>query len=180
MSWNQKICDKCMGYMVKHLNLDGWLTCNCGFAKKELKSMVTIQELLGKIKFVDISAELQSNIKDLYEKINKVRTAFGKPMVVTSGYRSKDHHIAVYKSLAKQRGQQFDEKKIPWGSKHLTCQAVDISDPDGSLFKWVKDNETLMVEIGLFMEEADDQKRVHFQTKPYGSWSPGKSQFFKP
>lgn len=142
--------------------------------------MVTLKELMGKTDYNAVPDDHKANIMVLLEKMNKVRDAYGKPMVVTSGYRTKDDHIRVYKELFKKRKQIFDEKKIPWGSKHLSGAACDIHDPKGDLYKWCQSNEHLLENIGLWLEEADDQKRVHFQVKPYGSWVLGKSRFFKP
>jgi len=126
---------------------------------------VTMKELLmGRVEFEDLEKDLQDNALELREKINKVRKALNKPMKVTSGYRSMEDHLRIYRELAVKRKQKYDESKVPKQSKHLYCQAVDISDPDGSLFEWTKNNESLLEEIGLWMEEKDDQKRVHFQT----------------
>lgn len=125
--------------------------------------MISQKEILGTTKLEDMPQDHQVNLKELLEKINKIRTAWAKSMTVTSGYRSKADQLRIYKSLAEQRGQVFDESKVPWGSAHLKCAAVDIADPDGSLYKWTHDNESLMEEIGVWMEVKDDQKRVHFQ-----------------
>ena len=138
--------------------------------------MITLKELLGKTDYNSIPKDHQANIMILLERINKVRSALDKPMIITSGYRSKDDHIRIYKELATKRKEIFDEKKIPWGSSHLKGAAVDISDNNGSLYEWCQKNEALLVEIGLWMEEKDDQKRVHFQIFAPAS---GK-RFFKP
>lgn len=142
--------------------------------------LITEKEILRNTKKEDLPKEHQDNLAILLERINKVRYAYNKAMVVTSGYRPREDHIRVYKELADKRNVEFDETKIPWGSNHLKCAAVDIGDnKDRDLFQWVQDNESLMEEIGLWMEEKDDQARVHFQIFPYGSWKPGKSRFFK-
>jgi uncharacterized protein YcbK (DUF882 family) len=133
-------------------------------------------EILGTTKVEDMPADHQANYKELLIKISKVREAWGKSMRVTSGYRSKADQIRIYKDLAKQRGQVFDENKIPWGSAHLKCAAVDISDPDGSLYDWTRANEDKMAEIGVWMEVKDDQARVHFQIYPPKSGN----RWFKP
>jgi hypothetical protein len=54
------------------------------------------------------------------------------------------------------------------GSAHLKGCAVDIYDPDGDLYKWVKDNEALTAEVGLWMEERQGPWQ-HFQTYPPAS-----------
>ncbi len=128
--------------------------------------MIAMKEIIGNLDISTLPADHQANLKILLEKINKVRAAWNKPMTITSGYRSKEHHIEIYKDIAKQRGQVFDLSKVPMASKHLSGQAIDISDPDGKLFEWTKANEKLLADIGLWMEEKDDQKRVHFQIVP--------------
>jgi uncharacterized protein YcbK (DUF882 family) len=137
--------------------------------------MISLKELLKGADFSELPKEHQDNLLVLLERINKVRSAWNKPMFVTSPYRTKEDHIRIYKELAIKRKQAFDEKKIPWGSKHLIGAAVDISDPDGKLFEWTKQNEPLLEQIELWMEEKDDQKRVHFQIFPPKS---GKRWFF--
>lgn len=125
--------------------------------------LVTESEILRKVKKEDMPEDHQKNLEVLLERINKVRYAWGKGMTVTSGYRSMADHLRIYKSIASQRGVPYDESKVPMASKHLSAAAVDISDPDGKLFEWTKKNEKLLSDIGLWMEEKDDQGRVHFQ-----------------
>jgi uncharacterized protein YcbK (DUF882 family) len=133
-------------------------------------------EILGTTKVEDMPADHQANYKELLVKISKVREAWGKSMRVTSGYRSKADQIRIYKELAAQRKQTFDESKIPWGSAHLKCAAIDISDPDGKLYDWTRENEAKLAEIGVWMEVKDDQARVHFQIYPPKSGN----RWFKP
>jgi LAS superfamily LD-carboxypeptidase LdcB len=135
-----------------------------------------MKELLCGNILEDQSEEIQANLAELLEKMNKVRTARNQPMNITSGLRSKEHHIQVYKDLAKQRGQVFDISKVPMGSAHLKGAAVDISDPNGDLYQWTQDNTELMEEIGLWMEIKDDQHRVHYQIFPPKSGN----RFFHP
>lgn len=123
--------------------------------------MITLKELNPK--GYPMTPEVQANILDLLQKVNKVRTAYGKPMIVTSGLRSED-----------------DQKRInpkSMKSKHLTGQAVDIADPKGELKKFIKDNEKLMEEIGLWFEDfSATPSWVHMQSVPPKS---GK-RFFLP
>lgn len=135
-----------------------------------------MKEIIGQTDLKTLSPEIQNNLSILLERINKVRTVYNKSMIVTSGLRTKEHHIEIYKNLAKQRKQIFDLKKVPMGSLHLKGAAVDISDKDGSLYKWCQENVSLLEQIGLWCEEKDDQARVHFQILPPKS---GK-RFFKP
>lgn len=125
--------------------------------------MILIKEILQGNSIDGLSQEVKDNIAELLSKINKIRVLWNKPMTVTSGLRSMEHHIDVYKDLAKQRKVPFDIKKVPMSSAHLKGAAVDISDSDGSLYQWCQDNKKALEDIGLWCEIKDDQSRVHFQ-----------------
>lgn len=116
--------------------------------------------------------ELEKNLLDLLIKMNKVRDAWGKPMTVSSGWRSKGDQLRIYK----EKGIT-DPAKIPMRSKHFFCQAVDIYDPKRELQKWIKENIKLVEEIGLWMEDFSATPNwVHFQTVPPAS----NKRFFLP
>lgn len=135
--------------------------------------MITLKELVVN---QTIPEEHQANLIVLLDHMNQFRTMWGNPMTVTSGYRTKEHHIEVYKHLAAKRGVPFDLAKVPMGSKHLTGEACDIHDPDGLLYAWCETNVSILEDIGLWCEVRDDQPRVHFQIAPPKSGS----RFFKP
>jgi uncharacterized protein YcbK (DUF882 family) len=138
--------------------------------------MITLDELLCGHEFFEQTPEVQANLLNTVLAMNVVRAAYGKPMVRTSGLRTIADHLRVYRELAAKRGAKFDESKVPMGSKHLTGQAIDISDPDGSLMDWCLANVTVLEDAKVWLEERDEQPRVHFQTVPPKS---GK-RFFKP
>jgi|GEM_PF-1814293 len=123
--------------------------------------------------------ELPEDILDLYSKnaretdskIALILRRIGKDPskeVYTSGWRSKALHLAIYAA----RGVPKDE--IPMGSRHLTCQAGDVWDPDRSIGTAIQLQPELLQECGLWMESlnathtAGDPHRcwVHLQTKP--------------
>jgi uncharacterized protein YcbK (DUF882 family) len=138
--------------------------------------MISMDELLSGNKLEDQPQETQDNLKDLLEKMNKVRVAYGKPMTVSSGLRSIKHHLEIYAAKG-----ITDKSKIPMKSKHLYGLAVDIADADGKLKEWVKANIKLMEEIGFWFESFDATTTwVHFQTQPFGSYKEGGTRFFNP
>lgn len=137
---------------------------------------ITFKELIKDIQISDIPHAHQINLEELLKKINLVRDKYAKPMLVTSGYRTEQDHLRIYRQLADKRGVDFDPKKVPMGSAHLRGSACDISDKDGSLYKWCEDNVKFLEEVGLWMEIKDDQARVHFQIYPPKSGN----RFFKP
>jgi len=138
--------------MQKHPEFDDWLKCgSCGYchdfkgsnelnSTKKANMSISMQEILmGRAQFQDLPKDYQDNLMDLLEKINKVRDAYGKPMIVNSGYRTP----AINEATA-------NSGKNSW---HMKCAAVDISDIDGSLWKWTINNLDLMKELGLWMED---------------------------
>lgn len=134
--------------------------------------MISMQEILKKYKFEDLEKDLQNNLIDLLDKINKIRFLYGKPMVVTSGLRTKSDQIRIYN----QKGIT-DLNKIPMGSRHLYGQAIDIFDPNRELQQWCLNNTDKLEEIGLWCEDFSHTPNwSHFQTVPPKS---GK-RFFKP
>lgn len=101
----------------------------------------------------------------LLERIGRVRSAYGRPMTVTSGLRTMADHLRIYA----QKGIT-DKTKIPMKSLHLKGAAVDISDPKQELQKWCKDNEALLEQVGLWMEAFSATPNwCHFQILPPGS-----------
>lgn len=100
---------------------------------------ITLKEILmGRAEYKDLSQECQANVMDLLEAVNKIRTAYGKPMTVSSGYRPAAANAAAGGSSK---------------SSHMTCQAVDFADPKGDLRKWVLENLQLFKDAGVFLED---------------------------
>lgn len=119
-----------------------------------------MEELLGKARFEKLPKGIQENLKVTLERVNKIRTAWNKPMQVTSGVRTIEDHLRIYK----EKGIT-DLKKIPMQSKHLTGQAVDIYDPKLELTAWLKQEPKRLEEAQLWCEEGN-KNWVHFQTEP--------------
>lgn len=138
---------------------------------------ISLKELIKTANFSSLDKEIQGNLMTLLERINKVRSKYGKAMNVTSGLRTKEDHIRIYKEIAARKGVKFDESKVPMGSQHLKGGAVDISDPKRELQKWCLANEKFLEEVGLWCEDFSATPNwVHFQIFPPKS---GK-RFFKP
>lgn len=134
--------------------------------------MISLKELNPKN--FTLTEDEENNLVDLQARINIVRKAYGKPMFVTSGFRSKEDHKRIYMEKAKKAGQT--SVRIPMGSKHLSGQAVDIADPSGELYRWCKANEAVLIDAGLYCEEDTSVPRVHFQSVPPAS----KKRWFLP
>jgi uncharacterized protein YcbK (DUF882 family) len=121
---------------------------------------ISWDELLCGYEEDDITADHLANLKTLHEKINTLREKFGKPLSVSNAYRSKAHHLAIYKKKG-----ITDEKKIPMKSHHLYGEAVDLAGPNVKAFKkWLLENEELLEEQGLYFEDFKYTKNwVHIQ-----------------
>lgn len=101
----------------------------------------------------ELTPEIKANIDILLERINKVRDAYGIPMVVTSGLRSEADQIRINPGAPK--------------SKHLIGAACDIEDKDGALRDWILLHMDLMEEVGFWFEAFDRTVGwVHFQVEP--------------
>lgn len=117
--------------------------------------MITMREL-NRRGFAT-TPEIDANLVELLRRINLVRLAYAKPMVVTSGLRSREHQIKVYAA----KGVPAD--KVPLKSKHLTGQAVDIRD-EGQLYRFLQDNPDVLERAGLWCYRG--KGFIHFQSVP--------------
>jgi len=117
---------------------------------------VTLKEFLkGRANFDKLDADIQKNIEETLEKINKVRNKYGKAMKVNDGLRIKEGY--------KGSGAPT--------SKHFKGQAIDIDDNDAGDFAiWCIANLDFLASVGLFMEDFRWTNGcgswVHFQTVP--------------
>jgi hypothetical protein len=120
-------------------------------------AVISIKEILmGRVKFEDLSPELQANVTELHTKINLLRTAISRPLKVNDGLR----RVGV--DMPKNGAAQ---------SNHYLGFAIDIDDDDSAwLWQWVLANLDLMQEIGLFMEDPrwthGKGTWMHFQIRP--------------
>lgn len=106
------------------------------------------------------SPELEENLSALLKTLNKFREVYGKPMIVTSGYRSPEHNKAIGGSAK---------------SAHLTCQAADFRDYTRELANYCLENLPLLESLGLWIEDPEATPTwVHLQIRPT------KKRVFKP
>lgn len=82
--------------------------------------------------------------------MNQVRNKYGKPMIVTSGFRSKEDQERINPTVK--------------NSAHMMAAACDINDPDKNLWGWCLDNLDFIAKCGLYLENRlSHQRHVHFQ-----------------
>lgn len=124
--------------------------------------MVSLKEYLKGFDPNFLPIEHQRNIDILLPRLNELRSAYGKPLIVSSGYRSMEDHLRIYA----QKGIT-DKTKIPMKSLHLSGAACDFADPNQELQQFIKANQQLMKSIGLWFEDFIASKSwVHCQIFP--------------
>lgn len=114
--------------------------------------MITKKELLmGRdVSYkAEYTKEVSDNLDKLLIALNIARKAYGKPMIVSSGWRPA--------SVNKAAG---GAKK----SNHMLGLAADFKDSDGQLADWCLNNLKVLEQAGLYLEHPDYTKGwVHLQ-----------------
>lgn len=104
----------------------------------------------------EYTKQISSNLDVLCEKMNVIRSAYGSPMTVSSGWRPPTLNAAT-KNAAKT-------------SKHLFGLACDIEDLDNVLWNWCISNLDILQSLGLYLEDRRwTPSWVHFQCGPPSS-----------
>ena len=121
--------------------------------KQEIPNLITREEILmGRDKEFPLTPELESNLVKLSLALNKFRVAYGKPLIITSGYRPSHYN-----------SDAGGAKK----SNHCLCRAVDFADKDRSLMAFCISNLKLLEDCGLWMENpAVTKSWIHLQIVP--------------
>lgn len=97
----------------------------------------------------DYTDEISDNLNSLLTPMNAIRTAWGNPMTVDSGWRPP----AINKA----------DGGAP-NSKHMIGLACDIADTTGELWTWVLNNLELLQSLNIYMEDRRwTPTWVHFQ-----------------
>lgn len=101
-------------------------------------------------------------MQEMLKKLNIFRSAYGKPMIPTSYYRSPEKQREIYAKKG-----ITDESKIPMGSMHLKGLACDFGDSKGELDDFCQKNVALLENIGLWVEAPEYTKGwCHIQIRP--------------
>lgn len=87
----------------------------------------------------DYTQEVSDNLDKLLIPLNQIRDAYGKPMIVNSGWRPPSVNAATPGAATK--------------SKHMIGLAADIADSDNAVMNWVLQNLDLMQQLGIFCED---------------------------
>lgn len=123
--------------------------------------MISMKELLGDLVITDVPHAHQVNLEKLLKVLNEFRKAYGKPMRVTSGYRTPQIHRRIYGDPSNPLGA------IPLKSNHLQGLACDFADPKMEIMNFILDNKSLCETLGLYFEDFDwTPGWVHMQIVP--------------
>lgn len=108
--------------------------------------------LMGRDKDYPLTPEMERNLDKLLAALNKFRALYGKPMIVTSGYRPRPYNDVAHGAK---------------NSPHLTCEACDFADKDGKLDAWCMIHQDILVSCGLYLESPMNTVGwCHLQTRP--------------
>lgn len=120
--------------------------------------LTTEQFLMGRIKWDELTPEMQADTEDLLEKVNELLEEFYTvhpdlpKRTITSGYRTPAANSAAG-GAAK--------------SKHMICQAVDLWDTDEKLDTWLTRFPEKLIYHDLYREHPDHTKGwSHIQLVP--------------
>lgn len=121
--------------------------------------MISMKEYFGDISLADVPVSHIQNAENLLKKVNVLREAWNKPMIVTSGYRTLQDHLRIYSQ------KKVPQDKIPMSSAHLSGESIDIYDPGLLITKWLKENDSSRLQaLDLYCEEGPSNW-VHIQTR---------------
>ncbi len=99
----------------------------------------------------ELTSTLRANAEDLLSRVNELleEYEYGWPHRILR-YNPKTDSIVSsgWRPPAINRTVQGAAK----GSKHMTCQAIDVFDPDDRLDNFCKNNFTLLRSVGLWLE----------------------------
>jgi len=108
--------------------------------------------LMGREIANPLTPESKKNLDRLLIAVNRLRAMWGKPLVVSSGYRPAATNAKV--GGAKQ-------------SHHMTCAAVDFVDKDGSLARWLISRLDVLEACALWIEDPQQTPGwLHCQIYP--------------
>jgi hypothetical protein len=125
--------------------------------------MIHVEEfMMNRQKEYPLTLALALNAARLLASINYIRGVYGRPLMVSSGYRPG--HFNTQAGGAKN-------------SAHLSCEAIDILDSDGRFADWCVENQHELAKAGLYMEHPDYTVGwVHLQIRP----TPSGNRIFIP
>lgn len=127
---------------------------------------ITFEKYMSSSDFMKLPSDQQTNCVRLLQKVSSLLEEFGEEREMTSGYRSMEDHLRIYKEINEKRKKQgLPELKVPMASRHLIAAAIDIADADGKLDAFCTDK--ILEKYDLYREHPDHTKGwCHLQVLP--------------
>lgn len=122
--------------------------------------MITSEDfMMGRNKIYPPSEAMLKNAEETIYRTNLLLSLYyqanqdAERTKVTSGYRPAIINAATPNAAPR--------------SKHITCEAVDLADPEGELDDWCMDNGKALEQVGLWQEHPSATKGwCHLQIVP--------------
>lgn len=106
----------------------------------------------------ELTTDLRANARDTVRRVNLLLKRAGIAAKVSSGWRPAAINATIPGAAP--------------GSKHISCLAIDLEDPEGVLDAWCMANLGVLEEIGLWLEHPHATPGwCHLQTQPPRSGS---------
>jgi len=104
----------------------------------------------------ELIAPLRANAEETVARVNALLARACLQCEVNSGWRPRALNARIPNASPR--------------SRHISCQAVDLADPDGSLDAWCLANPDALEALGLWLEHPDATPGwCHLQTVPPAS-----------
>lgn len=152
---NTMTCPNC-----KMLRPENSTTCACGWIK--VIEFITENEYFNVFySSPEVTQKIRNNVKELLKRVNSLLTDLGfelNEIIVTSGFRTQKHNKKV-------GGAKF--------SRHTQGLAVDIYDPNGTVYARIVRNTSNLTSRDLSVEDGRyTPDWVHIQWPPPPSGKP--------
>ena len=108
-------------------------------ASQSVPGITLAEYLMGRDQLYPITDAMKADALTTVDRVNQLLSAFGAKRDVDSGYRPaaiNDRTAGAAKN-----------------SKHEVCEACDLEDKDGKLWKWAVHNLDVLKALGLWMED---------------------------
>lgn len=105
-------------------------------------------------KMFPVTPQIEANLVRLAAAMTAVEVAYGRRLAVTSGFRTFDDQVRVYKEINKNRAVKL---ATPLRSAHLVGLAADLFDRNGLFWDWLMNNIPLLETLGIFLEQKRGQ-----------------------
>lgn len=101
----------------------------------------------------ELTPAMRESAQRTVDATNALLVKFGEFRAVNSGWRPAAVNASTTGAALR--------------SKHMTCEAIDLADPDGDLDEWCLDNLGALKDLGLWLEFPGSTKGwCHLQIVP--------------